>query len=207
MSGSSFCSSASCGCTDPYLAFALPGAYTVVSLCIGSHDGVGASPLFCWAGASGRFTGIGRGVFACRWKKFAKPPRGLHARKGWKLLMSNGKSANNASCGCTSIAFRFLPRIRPRQEPEGDRCTPAGSVVCRFSIRHQQFPALPSVQPSRRLREFFPPASKDSPAYAGKTPTSTGPTKKWACAHPVVRPDTERNDSICPGQGKSKIRV
>jgi hypothetical protein len=28
----------------------LPWAYTLVSLCIGSHDGVGASPLFCWAG-------------------------------------------------------------------------------------------------------------------------------------------------------------
>src|ERR1700756_2455292 len=32
------------------LAFVLPWAYTLVSLCIGSHDGVGASPLFCWTG-------------------------------------------------------------------------------------------------------------------------------------------------------------
>src|SRR5258707_15609832 len=46
---------------------------------------------------SGRLTGLGRGVSACSWKKFAKPPRELHARKGWKLLMSSGKSANNAS--------------------------------------------------------------------------------------------------------------
>ena len=33
-----------------------------------------------------------------------------------------------------------------------------------------------------------------------------GPTKKWACAHPVVRPDTERSQSICPGQDKSKAQ-
>src|SRR6266446_3955632 len=35
---------------------------------------------------------------------------------------------------------------------------------------------------------------------------SNRPTKKWACAHPVVRPVTERNQSICPGQDKSKAQ-
>src|SRR6266403_3213830 len=35
---------------------------------------------------------------------------------------------------------------------------------------------------------------------------SNRPTKKWACAHPVVRPVTERSQSICPGQDKSKAQ-
>src|SRR2546422_10840131 len=39
----------------------------------------------------------GRGFFAWTWNVFARPPSGGPVRKGWKALMSGGKSAGSAS--------------------------------------------------------------------------------------------------------------
>src|SRR6266446_1630155 len=62
--------------------------------------------FFVGAGWSVVRTGYGRGVSAWIWKKSAARPSGWRVRKGWKSLMSNGKSASSGSCGCTSTGSR-----------------------------------------------------------------------------------------------------
>src|SRR5262249_54027932 len=48
----------------------------------------------------------------------------------------------------------------PTSAEEHDRCKPAGSAVCRLSIRHQRLPTLPNAPLVPQQREFFPNSLK-----------------------------------------------